>query len=347
MPSILSIDRIYPSSGSSLVFEGQSGVRVTEFRITRTGDLSGPATIGWAAIGTGDTLAGGDDFEGGALPSGRAYFAPGIEYVDIAVRVQGDTTFEPFETYALTLSNPAGDAGLGQASAVGEIYSDDHTMALRPTSISQVEGDEGATVYTFEVDYGIGGYSSGFAADWYVVGSGDNPADAADFVGGVLPSGSVGYSSRNAQRQFTVAVVGDNTTEGDETFKVVLRNSRGDGLILLDTVAQGTIRNDDPAPVTASEPAQQLSWVTVDLSSTTAQVVRLYRATLDRLPEQSGVAYYRDLLDRGVETLHTLVDNFTGSPEFVERYGRTTDEDFVELLYRNTLGREGSVSDVD
>lgn len=75
--------------------------------------------------------------------------------------------------------------------------------------------------------------------------------------------------------------------------------------------------------------------------------MRLYRTTLDRLPEQSSVAYYRDLLDRGADTLHTLVNNFTGSPELVELYGRTTDQDFVELLYRNTLGREGSAGDVN
>lgn len=148
---------------------------------------------------------------------------------------------------------------------MGEIYADDHTMALRPTSISQVESDEGATVYTFEVDYGIGGYSTGFAADWCVVGSGANPADAADFVGGVLPSGSVGYFSCNARRQFTVTVVGDHITEGDEAFTVALRNPRGDGLILSDTVAQGIIRNDDLAPVVVSEPVQRLPLATADL----------------------------------------------------------------------------------
>lgn len=114
MPSILSVDSIYPSSDSSRVFEGQSGMQITEFRISRTGDLSGPATIGWAAVGTGDTPVDNDDFEGGALPSGRAYFALGIEYVDIAVRIQGDTIFEPFEAYTLTLSDPLVTLCLGK-----------------------------------------------------------------------------------------------------------------------------------------------------------------------------------------------------------------------------------------
>ena len=70
--------------------------------------------------------------------------------------------------------------------------------------------------------------AAGTAYTWEVVATGANPVDAADFVGGVLPSGSgtiPTYNSANAQSDtFDISVIADNTTENDpEQYKIIVK----------------------------------------------------------------------------------------------------------------------------
>ncbi len=67
-------------------------------------------------------------------------------------------------------------------------------------------------------------------------------------------------------------------------------------------------------------------------------VYRLYQATLDRLPDAAGVAGWTKILADG-QTLANVVGGFTNSSEFQTRYGTTTNEQFVTLLYNNVLER--------
>ncbi len=67
--------------------------------------------------GTGANPANANDFAGGAFPSGTITFPAGSTAAQtITVDVVGDTTAEPNETFAVTLSNPTG-ASLGTATA--------------------------------------------------------------------------------------------------------------------------------------------------------------------------------------------------------------------------------------
>ena len=62
--------------------------------------------------------------------------------------------------------------------------------------------------------------AAGTAYTWEVVPTGANPVVAADFAGGVLPSGSgtiPTYNSANAQSDtFDISLKADNSTEGTE-----------------------------------------------------------------------------------------------------------------------------------
>jgi Domain of unknown function (DUF4214) len=82
--------------------------------------------------------------------------------------------------------------------------------------------------------------------------------------------------------------------------------------------------------------------VVFDLADPAAQVVRLYEAALDRVPDQGGFNYWVDLLQSGYP-LSFLADAFLGSPEFRDRFGddTTSNEAFVDRLYNNILGRAG------
>jgi hypothetical protein len=118
-------------------------------------------------------------------------------------------------------------------------------LAIATTSADKPEGDAGTTEFTFTVTRAgdLGGDSS---AAFAVGGSGANPATAADFAGGALPSGTVSFAATEASRVITVSIAGDAEVEPDEAFRVTLSNPAGASLS--QATADGLIRNDDAAP---------------------------------------------------------------------------------------------------
>jgi hypothetical protein len=69
-------------------------------------------------------------------------------------------------------------------------------------------------------------------------------------------------------------------------------------------------------------------------------VTRLYLAALGRLPDHGGLDYWTDQHRAGVR-IRTIAAQFVASSEFARRYGNPSNGDFVALLYRNVLGRDG------
>lgn len=76
----------------------------------------------------------------------------------------------------------------------------------------------------------------------------------------------------------------------------------------------------------------------VDYDNTMAFVARLYRTTLDRDPDFAGAQFWSTSLATGMP-ISTAVMAFTASAEFQLRYGVTSNDVFVDLLYRNALDR--------
>lgn len=70
-----------------------------------------------------------------------------------------------------------------------------------------------------------------------------------------------------------------------------------------------------------------------------AAIYRLYRATLDRGPDQAGHFAWTTQLAENRADLRTIAGSFLGSVEFRNLYGNTSDTAFVTLLYNNVLGR--------
>ena len=72
-----------------------------------------------------------------------------------------------------------------------------------------------------------------------------------------------------------------------------------------------------------------------------ASMARLYTAALDRQPDQAGMKFYVEAAANGA-SLEQVATGFINSPEFKTAYGSsTTAVEYVNLLYRNVLGREG------
>jgi Ca2+-binding RTX toxin-like protein len=224
--------------------EGNSGATAYTFTVTRPGDKSFPTTAEWAVTGSGANPATAADFQGGVLPSGLVSFAAGETSKTITIQVATDTVVEPDEGFTVTLSN-ASNAGLATASALGQITNDDATptLAIAATDAVKAEGDSGATAFTFTVTRS-GDVSGDTTADWAVTGSGANAANAADFQGGVLPSGQVSFAVGETSKTVTVNVAADIVFEQNEGFTVTLSNVAGAGVT--QASASGQISNDDP-----------------------------------------------------------------------------------------------------
>ena len=69
------------------------------------------------------------------------------------------------------------------------------------------------------------------------------------------------------------------------------------------------------------------------------QISRLYQAYFLRQPEASGFAYWTGVLRSGIVPLAAISDIFAESPEFTNTFGNLNNEQFVDQVYANVLGR--------
>ena len=114
------------------------------------------------------------------------------------------------------------------------------TFDLIALDANKLEGDSGATAFTFLVVRG--GNSSGATSVNFFVSA--ITADAEDFVGGILPSGTVIFGNGETQQVITIAVQGDLLLEAHESFEVLLTDPPEGSEIGIGS-ALGLIRNDE------------------------------------------------------------------------------------------------------
>jgi hypothetical protein len=119
------------------------------------------------------------------------------------------------------------------------------SFSLTSSAAPATEGNSGAKVFAFTVTR-TGGLAYAASVDWAVTGSGGNPANASDFVGGVLPSGTATFAIGATTATINVQVQGDSVAEPDEGFTVTLSNPRTTGSIGTGA-GNSTILNDDTA----------------------------------------------------------------------------------------------------
>ncbi|MGE0576484.1 Calx-beta domain-containing protein [Reyranella sp.] len=269
---------------SAVKDEGNDGEALFTFtvRLNHLLEVDGP-TVEWAVTGSGDHPTDAGDF-GGTLPSGTVTFGPGQQVVVVTVLVSGDTLVELDETFTVTLSNPAEGLFLGEDTASGIIRNDDvAVVSIAAEPAEKAEGNGGGmTPFTFTVSLDQAA-ATAQSVDWSVTGIGTHAASAADFAGGLLPSGSVTFAAGETSKTVTVQVTADGTIEFDEGFAVTLANASSE-LVLGATTASFSVDNDDlPVIFIAAETASQPEGdsgttlftftVTLDQTSVTGQSV--------------------------------------------------------------------------
>ncbi|WP_242027345.1 Ig-like domain-containing protein [Sphaerospermopsis sp. FACHB-1094] len=238
--------------------EGNSGTKPFTFNVTRTGNTTGTNTVNWTVAGSGNNSANTADFVNSVFPTGTITFAPNENTKVITVNVNGDTAFEQDETFTVTLSSPSNGAIISTASATGTITNDDNnaivppSLAIAATNAVKPEGNTGTTPFTFTVTR-IGNTTGTNSVNWTVAGSGNNPANAADFANSVFPTSTITFAPNENTKVITVNVKGDTAFEQDETFTVTL-SSPTNGATISTASATGTITNDDLALATIQLP---------------------------------------------------------------------------------------------
>lgn len=77
----------------------------------------------------------------------------------------------------------------------------------------------------------------------------------------------------------------------------------------------------------------------------TGGVTRLYSAFFLRNPDASGLSYWWRQVNGG-KSLDWIANVMASSSEFTNRYGSLTNQQFVELVYQNVLGRPGDAGGI-
>ena len=86
----------------------------------------------------------------------------------------------------------------------------------------------------------------------------------------------------------------------------------------------------------------------IDAGDTAGQAYRLYQAAFARTPDMPGVAYHMNDMESNGLSVTQIAGNFIASPEFKTQYGENpTEDEYVNLLYQNVLGRTPQQFEVD
>lgn len=225
------------SIGNATVEERNSGTVNAVFAVTLSAASSNTVTIDYSTF-DGSAVAPGDY----VATSGTLTFTPGQTLKHILVPVRGDTLNEVNEAYTVSLSN-AVNATISDGVATGTITNDDAVPTLSINSVTLPEGNSGTTSFTFTVTLSAASglpVTVDFAtADGSATAPGDYEAQ----------TGTLTFSPGQTTKTITVLVNGDTSTEGSETFTVVLSNpvnatvAAGSGPA--SGTGTGTITNDD------------------------------------------------------------------------------------------------------
>ena len=219
------------------------------FRVLRSGDIAGAASVDWSVIGMPGALGfwAADAADFGAT-FGTVSFAPGQASVLFSVAVLADIRSEFDEGFAVVLSNPSPGASIELPVAAGGIRNDDaNSIGFSAGGAVQSEGSGGTTAFTFTLERTGINYAGGIGVAWRVVPAvapEGPPASEADFPGGVFPSGVVTFAEGQTSLTLSVPVLADTLDEGTELFAVLLSDPFG-GTGIDTPSALGVIVDDD------------------------------------------------------------------------------------------------------
>ena len=225
------------------VTEGAAGATTPlVFTVTKAGATSKVVTVDYADAG-GGTAEAGADYE--AFSGGTLTFMPGETLMSLTVTVMDDAIDEDDETVEIALSNPSLDTDLGESIAAGTIVDDDApaVLSIRGGEVTEGAAGDETTPLVFTVTK-AGATSKVVTVDYQVGGTAEAGADYE-----ALADGTLTFAPGEIEMTLTVAVMGDDMDEDDETVEVTLNNPVNATLAPGEGMAVGTIVDDDAPAV--------------------------------------------------------------------------------------------------
>ncbi len=224
------------------VAEGNAGTTTMTFTATLDNAVQGGLTVNYATTNGTATTADNDYV---AATGTLTFTGAAGQTRTFTVTINGDTKVEADETFTVSMNTVSNPGVTITDTATGTILNDDAT-AVTIADVTQTEG--GNFIFTATLGNATGG---AFSVDWTLS---PGTTDAADYVGGVLPTGgTLTFTGLAGQtRTFVVPVFDDAVVEGTETFTVAMSNftTTGGFTVTTSDTATGTINDNDTAAVT-------------------------------------------------------------------------------------------------
>ena len=201
--------------------------------VSRTGDITGAATVEWSAASNTATL--GVDF---AAAGGVLTFGPGVASRSFTVSVTNDTAAEGNETGYLVLSNPGAGARLGPSgiATLTIVDNDVSTSGFKFSATNFVNPESGSKAITISRPTTTAAQSVTFTTS-------DGTATAgSDYTAvTVVVSFAIGESSKTVN----VPILADTVVESRETINLTLSNPTGGGTLAAQRTAVLFITDND------------------------------------------------------------------------------------------------------
>jgi hypothetical protein len=215
-------------------FEGSSNITIS---VTRTGDVTGTTSIGYAT--SDGTATSGSDY---TSVGGTLTFSPGQLTRTFNVPILDDNVYEGGgETFNIILSNPTGGAILSSpATAVVTISDNDFAPTVQAAgTFRATEGDAGPKTFTIPLNLSNASFqqvSINYATE-------DGSAAAGNDY--VAKSGTLTFPPGTTSNSILITVNGDTQVEPDETFRINLTNPVNASSFLPVSQITVTIVNDE------------------------------------------------------------------------------------------------------
>jgi hypothetical protein len=269
------------------ISEGDSGTKLANFTVTLSSASDLTVTVNFA---TANGTANSSDYQS---TSGTVTFNPTQTSQTISVTLNGDTAFEPDDTYFVNLSN-AGNASIADNQGLGTILNDDAQggiFSFSQSNYSVPESDGSITITVNRSGELTGSASVGYATaddstSFSVIPCSTVNGTASSRCDFTAASGQLTFAASESSKTFSILISQDSFVEGGETFPITLLNPTGGAIFATPSTATVTI-NDD-----LTEPS------TNPIDDSEVFVRSHYHDFLNREPDSAGLAFWVDNINK-------------------------------------------------
>jgi len=224
------------------IAEGDTGTSTAFFTVTLSAASGQTVTVNYATADGSATIADNDYL----ATNGTLTFNPGETTKSVLVTINGDSTFEPNETFFVNLSSPSATATISDPQGQGTIVNDDAappTPNITIDDLSVAEGNAGTRTLDFTVSLSISSATT-VTVDYATASAAPASGVATAGTDYVAANGTVTFNPGETSKPITITINGDKLVEPNETFFINLTNA-SPGATITDSQGVGTITNDD------------------------------------------------------------------------------------------------------